>query len=71
MGEAGNSTEEIVLETNSENIKIGLNSRYLIEALRVIDTDEIKIKFSEPLEPIIIKPVGGDGLLYIIMPVRI
>jgi len=71
MGEAGNSTEEIVLETNSENIKIGLNSRYLIEALRVIDTDEIKIEFSEPLESILIKPVGGDGFIYLIMPVRI
>lgn len=53
------------------NIKIGLNNRYLLEALRAADTQRVKITFEHPQKPILIEPVEQSDFKFIVLPVRL
>jgi len=55
-------------------IEIGFNSRYLIEALNVIDTEEVLMELKDEGSPGIIKPPSSQepsNQLCIVMPMRI
>ena len=69
---AGSVHDEMQIEKiYGENIEIGFNNRYLLDAFSCADTDEVFLEFSSPLSPIVITPVEGDSFVYIILPVRI
>ena len=50
---------------------MGFNSRFLLDALKNTDTDEVKIELSGPLSPMKIMPVTGDSFLFLVLPVRL
>lgn len=50
--------------------EITLNSRYLLEALQVIEGDTVQIKFNGKLEPVVITSPEDDGYLHLIMPLK-
>lgn len=66
-----------IIETKVEKEgKISVTSKYLIDALNVIDSDDIIIGFSEGIDktsniaaPMIIKKKKGDDYIHILMPV--
>ncbi len=68
--EMGQVHEEIPVQQDGLNKEIAFNARYFIEALRVIDEEEIDIKLNQMNNPGIIEPVEGDKWLYLILPVR-
>ena len=53
-----------------DKAEISFNSRFLIDALKNTDCDEIKISLGKDKEPIRITPVDSDKFLFLIMPVR-
>jgi len=63
--------EEIEVNMNGEKLKIGFNARFFIEALRVIDDDEVVLTFRGSVGPCLIKPLEGEKYLYLIVPVKI
>lgn len=67
----GASSDRIEAEIDGEDLIIGFNNKYLIDALRVCDTDEIKILLGSPISPIIIVPNEGDSFKFLILPVRL
>lgn len=69
--EEGSVKEEIFIDKNGESLDIGFNSKYVIDALKVIDDDEILIEFKSNLSPCAIKPMEGSEFQYLILPVRI
>lgn len=71
MTEIGQAQDELNVEMNGDAIKIGFNSKYLLDALRASETDEIMIKIGTPLSPISITPVTGDSFTFIVLPVKI
>lgn len=54
-----------------ESVEIGFNSRYLLDALKNADTDEIKLVLNGPISPMIVKPVKSDCFLSIVVPMRL
>lgn len=66
----GTVKEEIRVESSGNKIDIGFNPRYFIDALRVIDDEEIDVQFATSLGPCIIKPVEGENFIYLIAAVR-
>lgn len=50
--------------------QITLNSRFIIDALNVIDAEEVFIGFNQKLEPFIIKKADSDDYKHIIMPLK-
>lgn len=68
---AGRATDEISIQINGEPIEIGFNNKYMLDALKNADTDEVRMVFNSSVTPIIIEPVEGDSFLYLVVPVRI
>lgn len=67
----GTSSDRIPASVEGTRIEIGFNSTYFLDALSACDTDEIKIEFSGPVSPIIIKPTDGDSFLFLVLPMRL
>jgi DNA polymerase-3 subunit beta len=67
----GRANDVISVPIIGEAVEIGFNNRYLLDALKNSDTDEIKLVLSGPLSPMIVKPVKGDCFLSIVVPMRL
>ncbi len=68
--ELGENTSELTAEVNGEG-QVTLNSRYLSEALSVLDDDTIEFGFSGKLSPCILKSTKKDTNYYhVIMPLK-
>ena len=66
----GNVYEEVSLELEGEYLDIAFNSRYLMEGLKNIDSEEIYIEFTTNVNPCIVKPVDEIDYTYLLLPVR-
>ena len=69
--EIGAVREEVGVEVNGENRNIGFNPRYFIDALRIIENEEVDMFFTTSIGPCIIKPIEGEEFIYMILPVKI
>ena len=67
----GRATETFNIELEGENFEIGLNSRYLLDALKACETEKIKILFNGPNTGVLIEPCDSDEFKYMIMPMRL
>ncbi len=67
----GRANDVISVPIIGDNVEIGFNNRYMLEALKNTDTDEVKLVLNGPVSPIVIKPVKGDSFLSIVVPVRL
>jgi len=70
----GDAKEEVEVVYEGPPLEIGFNARYLIEALNVIDADEVIMELKDEGSPGIIKPPSSKDSshqLCIIMPMRI
>ena len=69
--EIGNVHEEIESVQNGDNLNIAFNSRYLLEGIRVIESENIVLNFMGSLNPCIINVVDDDNYIYLVLPVRL
>lgn len=71
MTSLGSANDKLSAKIEGEDCTIGFNNKYMIEALRVCDTDEIKIKLNGAVAPILLVPSDGDSFIFLILPVRL
>jgi len=69
--EIGSVKELVNIKLEGEDIEIGFNSKYLIEALKVIDSESIIMEFTTSVSPCIIKPSDNNNYTYLVLPVRL
>lgn len=67
----GEVEEVVSIKLEGEDIEIAFNARYMLDMLEVIDTDEVALELSGPLNSGALKPVGDDSYLYVLMPMQI
>lgn len=67
----GNVCEEINVNVEGDSIRIAFNSKYFIDALRIIDSEEIYLEFTTNVSPCVIKKVDSDDYIYLVLPVRL
>lgn len=65
----GSMKEEIDIEKKGRDILIGFNPKFLIDALRVIDDEEINIYMVNPKAPCFIKD-DKENYIYLILPLN-
>ena len=70
LNEEGNIEEKVEIINDGESLNIGLNSKYLKDALSVIEDEEIIINFRDSVSPCVIKPLKGEKYSYLILPIR-
>ena len=66
--EVGNNEGEMDALVEGEEAKIAFNSRYLIEVLQVLDSDRVAVETSAPSSPGVIRPVGDEQYVHVVMP---
>lgn len=71
-GELGESKEEILVnDVEGDELEISFNSNYMVEALKVIEDDEVVIQFTGAMRPFVIKPSNlEEKTLQLILPIR-
>ena len=67
----GRATETFNTKLEGESFEIGLNSRYLLEALKASESENVTILFNGPNAGVVIAPTEGDQFKYMIMPMRL
>lgn len=67
----GTSNDKISVQLEGEDCTIGFNNKYMLDVLRVCDTDEVKIMLHGPISPILVVPPEGDSFIFLILPVRL
>ena len=67
----GRATETFNVKLEGESFEIGLNSRYLLEALKTTESENVQILFNGPNAGVIISPIEGEEFKYMIMPMRL
>jgi DNA polymerase-3 subunit beta len=65
----GSMNEEIDIEKNGKDLMIGFNPKFLIDALRVIDDEEVELYMVNPKAPCFIKD-AAENYIYLILPVN-
>jgi DNA polymerase-3 subunit beta len=69
--ELGKVTEQLeVSSLTGELLRISFNSKYMLDALKIMDSELIHIGFTGAMQPIIIRPEETSTLLQLILPYR-
>jgi DNA polymerase sliding clamp subunit (PCNA homolog) len=64
--------EEIeLIKKEGEDVNIAFNSRYLMDGVRVIDSEEIELNFVSSLNPCIMRAKDDENYIYLVLPVRL
>lgn len=67
----GRASDQLSVSMEGEELEIGFNNRYLLDALRNTECDEIQVGLSGPLSPMTVGPKEGDSFLFLVLPVRL
>ena len=65
----GSMDDEIVISKEGKDLLIGFNPKFLIDALRVIDDEEVTLYLMNPKAPCFIKD-DNESYIYLILPVN-
>ncbi len=69
--EIGNVKENIKINNSkSEEIKIAFSSKYMMDAIKTFNSDEIELCFNGDIKPIIIRSKEDNSLIQLIVPIR-
>ena len=69
--EEGTVKEEVLVSKEGDDLVIGFNSKYLADALKAIDDEQITMLFNTAISPCLIRPLTGQAYEYLVLPVRI
>jgi DNA polymerase-3 subunit beta len=67
--ESGEATINFPCKFEGADIEIGFNPNFVVDALKVVDTDEVSLEMQAPNRPGLLK--AGADFLYVIMPVNL
>ena len=71
MTALGSASDVIVADIDGYQDETGFNSRFLLEALRNTESDEVLIELSGTQSPMKLLPVEGEDFLFLVLPVRL
>ena len=56
----GNAYEEVEVEKLGDDIQVAFNSKYLLDVLSVVDTENVYLDLTEPLKPGVVRPAPAQ-----------
>ena len=69
--DVGEATEEIDIPYTGEDVDVGFNVNYLIDAIAAINKEKILLEVGLGIKPSVIKQTEGDDYICIVMPLKI
>jgi DNA polymerase-3 subunit beta len=70
----GEANDEMAVSYDGEPLEIGFNANYLLEILKYIPTDEVRLTMKAPERAATLEPAGWDdpaSYLCLVMPLRL
>ena len=67
----GRATDTYKVEINGEQFEIGINNRFLLDALKACETEEVTLNFNGAFSSVIILPTENEDFVYMVMPMRL
>ena len=69
--EVGKVEEQIPVEVfEGDDLRISFSAKFMMDALKAIDGQEVVIQFTGAMRPFILRSVHDDAILQLILPVR-
>ena len=68
--ETGDNVAQIDASVDGDQIEIAFNVRYMTQVLNVLNTPQVALETNTASDPGVIKPVGSDEFVHIIMPMH-
>ena len=69
--DVGNAAEEIDASYEGAEMTVAFNPDYLASGIDAVDGDEVTLATMDPMKPAVLRGVGHDDYLYLLMPVRV
>lgn len=69
--QTGDAKEELYVATEGKNVEAGFNPKYFLDALKVIEDEEIFVDFGTNISPCVIRPIDEGDYTYMILPIRL
>ncbi len=69
--DVGSGQESMEAEISGDSLDIAFNVKYLIDGLKALPTSDIQIQMNAANTPVILTPLGGAKMTYLIMPVQL
>lgn len=67
----GNAMESIPVQITGDDIEVAFNVKYLMEGLKAIPASEIVMSINTNLTPVILTPLTGVKMTYLVMPIQL
>lgn len=67
--EIGNVQEPVKAETDGKDVRIAMNSKFIIEAVNALEEEKIVLSFNNSVQPFICQNEKNKDKLYLILPV--
>lgn len=68
--ELGSNVGEMDAAVEGEEVEIAFNARYLIDVLSIVDTPQVVIETTTPNSPGLLRPVGDQTFVHVVMPMH-
>ena len=68
---SGEGNEKIKAQSNSENLNISFNSKYLIDIASEVEDKNLKMNLKDSASPVLIEDTSDKNSYYVIMPMKI
>ncbi|MBL8094417.1 MAG: DNA polymerase III subunit beta [Anaerolineales bacterium] len=69
--ETGDNVADLDATIEGDAVEIAFNVKYLVDVLGVIDTPNVALETAGATSPGVLKPVGRDDYIYIVMPMHL
>lgn len=66
----GSFSEDLKIKYGYSKMEIAFNARFMMDALRNAECDQVKLQFTTPLAPIKIVPMDGNDFTFLVLPVK-
>lgn len=68
--EIGDVNEPVKAEVDGKDIRIAMNSKFILEAVSALNEEKVELSFNNPIQPFICQNAEDKRALYLILPVR-
>lgn len=65
------AVDELPVDYEGEEVEIGFNVGYLIDALKAIESEQVDLGLEDPNSSCTLNPPGDSSTLYLVMPMRL
>jgi len=69
--QVGDAKEEVKVTTEGQELEIGFNPKYLLDALKAIEDDEVYLDFGSNISPCVIRCITDSKFTYMVLPMRL